>query len=159
MESIKCHQCGLVSWPDKGVVSCQRCGSPIWQRNDYGAGFTFKKSEDMSLFSGVIVVLTIAFGVAMLALILSKVFQLGETQAVTVIGVLIALLGLFTSIAMGIWFLARVFGESVGWGLAAIFLPFGGLIALIMFWDRTHRPFFANLICNGILLAGFFTIT
>lgn len=159
MESIKCHQCGLVSWPDKEIASCQRCGGPVWQKNDYGAGFAFNESADESIFSGVIKFLTIAFGVAMLALLASKVFQLGGTDVAKMIGVPIALLGVVASIAMSIWFLARVFGESVGWGLATLFLPFGGLVALIKFWDKTHRPFIAHLICMGIVFAGIFTST
>ena len=159
MESIKCQQCGLVTWADSETVSCKRCGGPLWQKNDYGAGFAVNESPGESIFSGVIKFLTIFFGVAVLALLASKSLHLGGTDAAKIIGIPIAILGALASIGMSLWFFARVFGESVGWGLAAIFLPFGALVALIKFWDRTHRPFIAHAICVGIIFAGIFTCT
>lgn len=160
MDSIKCHQCGLVSWPDSESNSCKRCGSPVWQKNDYGAGFTFDgKRDETALFSGIIRFLTFALGAAVLVLIALRALNLGGTDIAKFIGLPIAVLGFGIMAAMGIWFLARVFGESVGWGLAVLFLPFGGLVALIKFWDRTHRPFIGHLLCVGIAFSGIFICT
>lgn len=159
MESIKCHQCGLVSWPDKEIVSCKRCGGPIWQKNDYGAGFSFDgKLDAKPVFSGVIKVLVIVLSVALFTMIASRLLGFSGTDVGKVIGALFLLIGIPFAIFIKFWFLKEVFSESVGWGLASIFLPFGALVALIKFWDRTQRPFFAHLLSIGIVIAGFFTL-
>lgn len=155
MESINCRQCGLVNWPDEETISCKRCGGPIWRKNDYGAGFTFDGNRDRSLFSGIIKFLTIVLGVAVFGFLLGIGLHSVNANVGVLIGLLFIAVGAAFAIAMNFWLLGAIFGESVGWGIATLFLPFAGLVALIKFWDKTQRPFFAHLICLGIILVGY----
>jgi hypothetical protein len=109
------------------------------------------------MFTGLVKIVAIVLGVAMLGLLASKVLSLTGTSTGKGIGIAIILVGLVFAIVIKVWFLAAVFGESVGWGLASIFLPFGALVALIKFWDKTQRPFVAHLISMGIILVGVLT--
>lgn len=61
------------------------------------------------------------------------------------IGFLIMLIG-------NIMFLVAGFRMHVGWGLALLFLPFAGLLFLILHWDEAKRPFLIGLL--GFLLSG-----
>ena len=101
MESLKCQQCGLITWADRETVSCKRCGGPLWKKNDYSAGFSFDGRNDKSLFSGVIKFLTVLFGVSVLALIVSRVLQLGD--AGKVMAVLFIVVGVAFAIFMNFW--------------------------------------------------------
>ena len=157
MESKKCHECGLVNWVDSETLSCKRCGGPIWQKADYSLGLSSKPTESQLMFTGLVKIVAIVLGVAMLGLLVSRVLSLTGTSTGKVLGVVFILVGLVFAIVIKVWFLAAVFGESVGWGLASIFLPFGALVALIKFWDKTQRPFVAHLISMGIIVVGVLT--
>jgi hypothetical protein len=65
-------------------------------------------------------------------------------QILILLGWLIALIG-------SIWFLVVAFQESVLWGLACLFIPFVGLVFLVMHFDRAAKPFFISL--AGSILA------
>jgi len=61
-----------------------------------------------------------------------------------------------------IWFLVTAFRESVGWGLACLFLPFAGVIFLILHLRETWKPgaaaFLGALLCIAGMLSGFATV-
>ncbi len=158
MESRKCPECGLVSWVEEGTVSCQRCGGPLWGKRSYGLRDPAEVANAESVFSGMIKFVTILLGVAVLVLMAVRVFSLSGTGAGKAIAVLFIVVGIGLIISMKIWFLIEVFSQSVGWGLASLFLPFGALIALIKFWERTRRPFFAHLLSTGIIVVGFMSL-
>jgi hypothetical protein len=42
----------------------------------------------------------------------------------------------------------------VGWGLASLFLPIVGLVAVIQFWEKTKRSFVGQMVCAGIVFVG-----
>ena len=154
MESIKCQECGLVSWADRETISCKRCGGPLWGKRSYSLGEPTDVSGDGFKFSGMIKFVTIVLGVAMLSLLICRVFSLTESTFGKMMAVMFIVVGFVLIVFMKIWFLKEVFSESVGWGLASLFVPFGALIALVKFWDKTRRPFVAHLISTGIIFAG-----
>jgi hypothetical protein len=64
----------------------------------------------------------------------------------------LAVLGYILAMVGGIWFLVVAFQESILWGLACMFIPFVGLVFLVMHFDRAAKPFFISL--AGGILAG-----
>ena len=71
----------------------------------------------------------------------------GVGGVLMIIGGILALIG-------GLWFLVAAFKESVLWGLAVFFLPFVGLIFLILHWDKAAKPFLVELLGAGLFIAG-----
>jgi hypothetical protein len=61
-------------------------------------------------------------------------------------------IGGFLSLIGGIWFLAKAFGTSVLWGLGCMFVPFVGLIFLIMYFKDSYKPFLVAIL--GTVIAG-----
>jgi hypothetical protein len=51
-------------------------------------------------------------------------------------------------------FLVAAFRESLLWGLAILFLPFAGLVFLIMHWSEARRGFMVQLLGCIIAFAG-----
>jgi len=64
--------------------------------------------------------------------------------------------GYFIMILGWIWFLLESFGESIWWGLGCLFLPFVGLIFLILHWERAGRPFLVQLAGLAVAIVGVF---
>ncbi|MFO0799566.1 MAG: hypothetical protein U0804_19015 [Gemmataceae bacterium] len=58
------------------------------------------------------------------------------------IGKIVYFAGLIACIAGSIWMLVLAFQESVLWGLGCLFIPFVGLVFLIMHWPATKNPLF-----------------
>lgn len=69
-------------------------------------------------------------------------------------------IGLLISVIYGIKLLILAFQKSVLWGLGSLFVPFVGLIFVIMHWAEAKGPFLKSLLCipffvvAGILGAG-----
>lgn len=68
--------------------------------------------------------------------------------------ILIAL-GWILSIVGGIWFLIKVFDDSIGWGIGCILLPFLSLVYLIMNFSDVKNPFFVQLAGSAFYIVGF----
>ena len=62
------------------------------------------------------------------------------------------LVGGILSLVGGIWFLVVAFKKSLLWGLGVIFIPFMGLVFLVLHWRAAGRPFGLSLL--GIVLVG-----
>jgi hypothetical protein len=62
--------------------------------------------------------------------------------------------GLILCLLGGIFLLLHGFRESVGWGLAMLFVPFVSLIFLILHWSKAKNAFFLQLWGMGIMFAG-----
>lgn len=69
--------------------------------------------------------------------------------------VLLFCLGGLLSLYGGVWFLVLVFKESVGWGLACLFLPVLSWVYLIMNFSDVKNPFFLQLAGTAIYIIGF----
>ncbi|MCD4750936.1 MAG: hypothetical protein K8R59_16300 [Thermoanaerobaculales bacterium] len=57
-------------------------------------------------------------------------------------------------LAAGIWLLVLAFRESLGWGLACLFIPFAALVFAVKFWDEAKIPFIITLVSAGVVLVG-----
>lgn len=64
-----------------------------------------------------------------------------------VVGAVFALIG-------GIGLLIAAFRQSVLWGLGTLFVPFVGLIFVIVHWSVAKRPFLACLAGYGLIFLG-----
>ena len=53
-----------------------------------------------------------------------------------------------------IWLLLRIFDQSIGWGLASLFIPIVMLIAVAQFWQKTKHSFVGQFICAAIIIVG-----
>ena len=75
------------------------------------------------------------------------------------IGMVLLFVGFAVMAVGGLWLLVVAFQQSVGWGLACMFIPFVVIVFLVKFWDDAKKPFFiylAGLVpyIIGIALAG-----
>jgi hypothetical protein len=107
------------------------------------------------IFSGGVVFLTGILIVAFVMLILQQAFHPLDANTASGIAVLVGFAGLGLLVLTHIWLVIRIFEQSVGWGLASIFLPICGLIAVAQFWEKTKRSFIGQMICVGIMFFGF----
>ncbi|MFH1500188.1 MAG: hypothetical protein ABII82_20480 [Verrucomicrobiota bacterium] len=57
------------------------------------------------------------------------------------IGAALTIIGLLLGCGLGIWHYVIAFKESVGWGLACLFLPLASVIFTIRHWDEAKAPF------------------
>jgi hypothetical protein len=76
-----------------------------------------------------------------------------------ILGMILMFVGLAVSAVGGIWLIVVAFQESVLWGLGSIFVPFVGLIFVIMHWNVAKKPFLINiggalLMVLGVVLGG-----
>ena len=67
------------------------------------------------------------------------------------VGAVIALVGVVLGAVGGIWFLVKVFRESILWGLLCLFTGVASLIFLVLYWRETRKPFFIWL--GGTIIA------
>ena len=70
--------------------------------------------------------------------------------------VAIALMGIGFIIAVvyGIILLIKAFKVNIWWGLGSLFVPFVGLVFIIMHWDVAKKPFLMSLISIPFFIAG-----
>ena len=76
-----------------------------------------------------------------------------------IVGLICIVIGLVISLVYGIKLLIIAFKTFILWGLGSIFVPFVGLIFVIMHWQETKSPFLRSLLAIpffiiGILLSG-----
>lgn len=57
----------------------------------------------------------------------------------TALLILLVVVGLIASLIGSIMFLMAAFRESVGWGLAVLFIPFASLVFMVKFWDEVKQ--------------------
>ena len=69
--------------------------------------------------------------------------------------IIIAWLVLFVT---GIWLVVIGFQRSILWGLAVLFIPFAGLIFVIMYWQDAKKPFLISLGAFAVFVAGIFML-
>jgi hypothetical protein len=150
MNKIKCLECGLVNWPD--AVECKRCRALLTVQEMSAQQSHYDTHEPKPVFSGVIKFLTATLALATVAVVLARVFHLIEGDAAEILAFIFILVGLVFSFLSQICLIVRIFQQSVWWGIGSLFLPFVGLIALILFWEKTRRSFLGQMICLGILL-------
>ena len=62
--------------------------------------------------------------------------------------------GIALLVVGSIFALLAGFRESVLWGLGMLFVPFVGLIFLVMHWSKAKNSFFLQLYGLGFLIAG-----
>jgi hypothetical protein len=76
-----------------------------------------------------------------------------------VLGILLVAVGAIIALIFGIQLLILAFRTSILWGLGYIFVPFVGLIFIIVHWQEAKTPFLRGLISipfyvGGLLLLG-----
>ena len=176
MNSIKCPGCGLVNFAT--ATECKRCQmafvseqepqatqydntpyqTPHYQNAPYQSYWPQNpefEGKSPKVFSGGVVFLTGILIVAFVMLVTQQVFHPLDQSTAQGIAVLVGLSGLGLLLLTHIWLVIRIFEQSVGWGLASIFLPICGLIAVAQFWDKTKRSFIGQMVCVGIMFVGF----
>ncbi|WP_309385084.1 hypothetical protein [Cerasicoccus frondis] len=62
------------------------------------------------------------------------------------------IIALVIALIYGIQLLIIAFKEHILWGLGYIFVPFCGLVFIIMYWDRCKSPFLKSLISIPIFI-------
>ncbi len=71
--------------------------------------------------------------------------------------VLFAIGGL-VSLVGGIWLLVVAFQEHILWGLGSLLVPFVSLIFVIMYWNKSWKPFGLQLVGVLVSVGGFLLI-
>jgi hypothetical protein len=165
MNSIKCPGCGLVNFAT--ATECKRCQMYFGSHSDSSAGhdanagyqsYWPQKPEydekTQKVFSGGVVFLTGILIVGIAILLLQQVLHPFDPSTAKGLGGLVGLVGVLLMVLTHIWLLIRIFEQSVGWGLASVFVPLVGLIAVAQFWEKTKRSFVGQMVCVGILFVG-----
>jgi len=164
MNSIKCPECGLVNFAT--ASECKRCHmSFVSEQESYDAQYQSSEFQEywsqdtgaekkQRVFSGGVLVLIGILGLGFAVLILQQALHPFDADTAKGVGVFLALAGILLMFVTHIWLLYRIFEQSIGWGLASIFLPIVGLVAVIQFWDKTKRSFVGQMVCAGIVFVG-----
>jgi len=170
MNSIKCPDCGLVNFATASECKrCRLCFAPSEPVDGQYANTEYSNSQYQShwpqsaefdekkqkIFSGGVVFLTGILVVAFALLVIQQAFHPLDQSAAQGIAALVGLSGLGLLVLTHIWLVIRIFEQSIGWGFASIFLPICGLIAVAQFWEKTKRSFVGQMVCVGIMFAGF----
>ena len=169
MNSIKCPDCGLVNFAD--ASDCKRChlsfapqqeavdgqyANAEYSNAQYQSYWPQTQQETKQrVFSGGLVFLTAILGVGMALFVLQQAFHPFDADTAKGFGGIVGLIGILLMILTHIWMLIRIFEQSVGWGLAALFLPILGYIAIGKFWEKTKRSFVGQFVCLAIVFVGF----
>ena len=169
MNSIKCPECGLVNFST--ASECKRCHlsfvsdqEPIdgqcanaeYSNTQYQSYWPQAEQETKQrVFSGGLVFLTGIFVVVIALFVLQQAFHPFDADTARGFGGIMGLIGVLLLILTHIWLLFRIFEQSVGWGLASLFLPVAGYIAVGKFWEKTKRSFVGQIVCLGIVFVGF----
>jgi len=114
--------------------------------------------ESQPLFSGVVKVLTAILALGTVVLLFFRIFHPFDPDTTMGIAVIFMLVGIALACVASIWTVVRIFEQNIWWGLAALFIPFAGLFAIAMFWEKTRRSFVGQLLCLGIAFAGYFMV-
>ncbi|MBV8858426.1 MAG: hypothetical protein JOZ02_15945 [Acidobacteria bacterium] len=152
MKNTKCSQCGLVNWADD--ETCKRCGWQLdWQYNP-PPQFDSAAPEPDQLFSSSLTFLLAVLLLAIAAFLSHRVFHVIDLETAKTVAVITMLGGIGLYILAHLWLLLRIFEQSAVWGIATLFIPLAGLIAVSKFWEKTRRSFIGQLLCVGIVLVG-----
>jgi len=164
MNSIKCPECGLVNFAT--ASECKRCHMSFAPAQEPVDG-QYANAEYQSywpqspepenkqrVFSGGVVVLSGILAVGFAILVLQQALHPFDADTAKGVGGVLGLAGVLLLFLTHIWLLIRIFEQSVGWGLASLFLPLVGLIAVAQFWEKTKRSFVGQMVCVGILFVG-----
>ena len=71
------------------------------------------------------------------------------------ISITLIAIGFLIALFFGIKLLIIAFRESVLWGLGSLFVPFVGLIFVIMHWEQTKKPFLYSFLAIPFYIVGF----
>ena len=160
MSNIKCPQCGLVNWATD--AECKKCKYLLqtqdmqdYSKPQYDPSLSL---ESQPLFSGIVKVLTAILALGTVALLSSWIFHPFDTDTTMGIAAIFMLVGIALGCFASIWTVVRIFEQSIAWGLASLFIPFAGLFAIARFWEKTKRSFVGQLLCFGIVYAGYFML-
>ena len=171
MNSIKCRECGLVNFAT--ASECKRChmsfageSEPPGQRpfdSQYGAlayqSYWPQRPEfeekTQKIFSGGVVFLAGILIVAFAIFVIQQAFHPLDHSSASGVALFVGFAGLGLMALTHIWLIIRIFEQSIGWGLAALFLPIVGYIAIGRFWEKTKRSFVGQFVCLGIVFLGF----
>ena len=147
MNSIKCSDCGLVNWSTSS--ECRRCGAQIGaDYQNVSSRYSLEKEVPVEpLFSTGIKLLGTLLALTTVIFLAQQAFQPLSPEMAKEIAVYLALPALALSVLAHIWLIIRVFEQSVGWGLASVFLPIALLCAVSRYWDKTKRSFVGQCIC------------
>jgi hypothetical protein len=110
--------------------------------------------KKQAVFSGGVVLLTGILVVGIAMLVLQQAFHPFDPASAKSVGAIVGLVGGLFMVLTHIWLLIRIFEQSIGWGLASLFVPLIGLIAVAQFWEKTKRSFVGQMVCVGILFVG-----
>jgi hypothetical protein len=154
MNKIKCAQCGLVNWSTE--VECKRCGSLLTVQDKLQRNVHLEEKEPKRLFSGVIIFLTVTLGLAVLGLMVTRVVPVIDGEAAKMVAAMFMITGVGFAVLIKFCIIVRIFQQSVGWGLASMFVPLAALIAIVKFWETTRRSVVGYMVCMGIMAAGYY---
>lgn len=73
----------------------------------------------------------------------------------SIIGGILVAIGGIIMLVYGIILLIKAFQEHILWGLGYLFIPFCGLVFIIMHWEKCKQPFLKSLLGLVIYLIGF----
>jgi hypothetical protein len=159
MNSIKCPECGLVNFAT--ASECKRCHLSFFSEQEpsdaqYQAYWpqNSEPEKQQRVFSGGVVVLTGILALGFAILIFQQALHPFDADTAKSLGGVLGLVGVLLLIVTHVWLLYRIFEQSIGWGLASVFLPIVGLVAVIQFWEKTKRSFVGQMVCVGILFVG-----
>lgn len=168
MNSIKCPECGLVNFAT--ASECKRCRMCFTPEQEPGGGQYANadysnaqyqnywpqagQETTQRVFSGGVVFLTGILVVGIALLVLQQALHPFDADTAKGVGGVLGLVGVLLLFLTHIWLLIRIFEQSVGWGLASLFLPVAGYIAVGKFWEKTKRSFVGQLVCVGIVVVG-----
>ncbi|MFY9621837.1 MAG: hypothetical protein WAM70_03625 [Pyrinomonadaceae bacterium] len=154
MNSIKCSECGLVNWSTSS--ECRRCGASIGaDYHNAPSRFSIDKEVRVEpLFStGIKLLSSLLAFTTIICLAQQSLHPLSSDMAKQV-AVFLAVAAMALFALAHIWCVIRIFEQSLGWGVASLFLPFAMLFAVGRFWQKTKRSFAAQCICTIIFFVG-----
>jgi hypothetical protein len=144
------------------AAECKRCQYLLqtedmqdYSRPQYDPSLSLERQP---LFSGVVKVLTVILALGTVALLFSRILHPFAIDTTKGIAAIFMLIGMAVGCVASIWTVVRIFEQSISWGLASLFIPFAGLFAIARFWEKTKRSFVGQLLCFGIVFAGYFMI-
>lgn len=148
--NIKCSECGLVNWATE--IECKRCQALLTVQGKRAEQLIAFEPEVRPFFTKGLIVLTGLLVCTILSAIATRTFGVEHSDPAKAVAMLFMLVGLVLMLVAHIWLIVRIFEQSVGWGLGALFVPLVGVIAIIKFWENTKRSFVGQLVCFGIMI-------
>jgi len=182
MNSIKCPDCGLVNFAT--APECKRChlsfqsetAAPSDAQHDstWNGNSSYENShhenaqyqghqnrywaedppEKKPVFSGALIFLSSVLAIAFFVFAVQHIFHPFDPSTAKGVGGLLGIAGALLMVVTHIWLLIRIFEQSVGWGLASLFIPVASYIAIGKFWEKTKRSFVGQMVCVGIVFVG-----